>query len=324
MLKTIPFNIYKVPDPGHEPTESWYFHLLVKQDSTTKHLHIDLLSDDTVVKSVQYGEAYLASIKGIRFKPTVDSPPNAASRHANQEEAFDLRLSFSEPTALSVNHLRTKLELETPEGELITGELEAPVNVYVQKVKLIFPLRMPCIILQGHVNNGGHTNWSSQFAVDAFGLTPTYGIMTEPEYTNTTMAGWDTDIIAPAGGVVTYARNDVPDNPMAGMVEADLFRNLPDPVWANAGNCVVIDHGTDEYSVISHMKHGSVVVATGDRVRQGQVIGKLGNSGNSFGPHLHYHLQATPLIFAGDALPVQFENVEEKILSRGTYLTPQD
>jgi hypothetical protein len=324
MLKTIPFNIYKVPDPGHERTESWYFNLLVMQDGIPKRLQIDLLSDETIVKSVHYGETYLDRLKGVHFKPTKGTPPNATVWHANQEEAFDLRLCFSEPTAQSVNYMKIKLELESSEGEMITGELDAPVNVYEQNVNVIFPLKMPCIILQGHVNNGGHTNWSSQFAFDAFGLTPTYGIMTEPEYTNTTMAGWEHDILAPAGGLVTYARNDVPDNPTAGVVEADLFRNLPDPVWANAGNCVVIDHKTGEYSVLCHMKHGSVLVTKGDGVEQGQVIGKLGNSGNSFGPHLHYHLQATPLIFGGDALPVQFENIDEQILSRGTYVTPLD
>ncbi len=219
--------------------------------------------------------------------------------------------------------MRLRLILETPDGE-IEDVLDAPVSVYPQKVKLIFPLKIPCIILQGYVNNGGHSNWSSQFAFDAFGLTPTYAIMTAPEYTNTSMAGWDQDIIAPAGGVVTYARNDVPDNPTAGLVEPELFRNLPEPVWAGAGNCVVIDHMTGEFSMLCHLKHGSVVVKQGDSVEQGQVIGKLGNSGNSFGPHLHYHVQAAPLIFAGDALPVQFDNIEEKILSRGTYVTPEN
>ncbi|MCI0711353.1 MAG: hypothetical protein L0154_14460 [Chloroflexi bacterium] len=75
MLKTIPLNIYKTPDPGHEPTESWFFHLLVMKDETPKHLHVDLMNDELVVESVHCTEKYLDAVKGIRFKLSPDSPP---------------------------------------------------------------------------------------------------------------------------------------------------------------------------------------------------------------------------------------------------------
>jgi murein DD-endopeptidase MepM/ murein hydrolase activator NlpD len=56
---------------------------------------------------------------------------------------------------------------------------------------------------------------------------------------------------------------------------------------------VIVDHGNSEYSVMMHMQPDSVTVKVGDRVATGQVIGRLGNSGDAFGPHLHYHVPVT-------------------------------
>jgi murein DD-endopeptidase MepM/ murein hydrolase activator NlpD len=85
---------------------------------------------------------------------------------------------------------------------------------------------------------------------------------------------------------------------------------------AYAGNCVIIDHGNSEYSVMMHMQPGSVIVTVGDRVATGQVIGRLGNSGDAFGPHLHYQLQSGPKLFQYQSLPFRFHNIDVP-LSRG-------
>jgi murein DD-endopeptidase MepM/ murein hydrolase activator NlpD len=92
-----------------------------------------------------------------------------------------------------------------------------------------------------------------------------------------------------------------------------------DPVLAVAGNCVIIDHGNSEFSVMMHMCQGSVLVRAGDRVKQGDVVGDLGNSGDSFGPHLHYQLQAGPELFRDQSIPFTFGNVNRSHLFRGTY-----
>ena len=88
-------------------------------------------------------------------------------------------------------------------------------------------------------------------------------------------------------------------------------------LWRIMGNCVIIDHGNSEYSVMAHMQQGSVTVKVGERVAAGQVIGRLGNSGDSFGPHLHYQLQSGPQLFHDQALPFRFQNIDVPQLSRG-------
>ena len=45
------------------------------------------------------------------------------------------------------------------------------------------------------------------------------------------------------------------------------------------------------YTLYAHMKYGSVTVKVGDRVSRGQVIGYMGNTGYSFGAHLHFEVR---------------------------------
>ena len=75
------------------------------------------------------------------------------------------------------------------------------------------------------------------------------------------------------------------------------------------GNAVFIKHQSYEVSVLAHLKQGSIKVKVGDTVVEGEVIGLCGNSGNSSEPHLHYHLQNTPIIQDGTGIKCFFAEV---------------
>lgn len=77
-----------------------------------------------------------------------------------------------------------------------------------------------------------------------------------------------------------------------------------------AGNYVVIDHGNGEYSLSAHLMPGSVRVKIGDAVKVGQVIGRVGSSGNSTEPHLHFQICDKPDALMCAGIPVQFTNLE--------------
>jgi murein DD-endopeptidase MepM/ murein hydrolase activator NlpD len=127
-------------------------------------------------------------------------------------------------------------------------------------------------------------------------------------------------VIAAGDGVVAATVNDQPEN--AAMLRrldetADAYGGrmqdiqgalLMKGVAGVAGNYVVIDHGNGEYSLYAHLQPGSVRVQVGDRVAGGTRLGKLGSSGNSTEPHLHFQVcdAADPLMCAG--IPVQFHN----------------
>lgn len=105
-------------------------------------------------------------------------------------------------------------------------------------------------------------------------------------------------IVAPAPGEVTDVIEGVRDNAPGSM----------NP-YSALGNAVFIKHAEGEISVLAHLKLGSVQVKVGDKVAAGRVLGLCGNSGNSSQPHLHYHLQNTPVIQDGTGIQVFFEDV---------------
>ena len=106
------------------------------------------------------------------------------------------------------------------------------------------------------------------------------------------------EALSPADGIVTDVITGVPDNVPGSM----------NP-YSALGNAVFIKHREHEISVLAHLKQGSIKVKVGDRVKGGQVIGHCGNSGHSSEPHLHYHLQNTPIIQDGTGMKCFFENV---------------
>jgi len=81
------------------------------------------------------------------------------------------------------------------------------------------------------------------------------------------------------------------------MVPVPTLRAVPITLETVGGNYVIIDIGGGRYAFYAHLQPGSLRVKKGDRVRRGQVVGLVGNSGNSTEPHLHFHLAdgTTPL-----------------------------
>jgi len=62
------------------------------------------------------------------------------------------------------------------------------------------------------------------------------------------------------------------------------------------GNTVIIKHDEHLYTSLNHLKEGSIKVKAGDTIKEGDEIGRCGNSGRSPYPHLHFQIQETPYI----------------------------
>ena len=74
------------------------------------------------------------------------------------------------------------------------------------------------------------------------------------------------------------------------------------------GNSVIVDIGGGNYALYAHFQPGSVRVKEGERVRRGDVLGLVGNSGNSLAPHLHFHVMNGPLSLASNGLPYEIDS----------------
>ncbi|MDH3306410.1 MAG: M23 family metallopeptidase [Acidimicrobiia bacterium] len=117
---------------------------------------------------------------------------------------------------------------------------------------------------------------------------------------------WDEPLVAPAAGIVVDVENDLRDWPIGGS-ESDR---------ENArGNHVMLDIGEGRYLMFAHLRQGSATVAVGDRVVAGEVIGRVGNSGNTSEPHLHVQVQDSPDFPTGlfdtsvKTFPIQLTNI---------------
>ena len=76
------------------------------------------------------------------------------------------------------------------------------------------------------------------------------------------------------------------------------------------GNSVILDIGGGNYALYAHFQPGSVRVEEGDRVKRGEVLGLVGNSGNSLAPHLHFHVMSGPQSLASNGLPYEVDSFE--------------
>ena len=323
-LQVVPAIVYKVDDPVNSRTSSFVFDLAVicSTDCALSPISasVELTSGRSTVERQEWTTERLAKIKGVKYRISPDTPLAAPLRMFTLPEAFDLHFYFRLPQALAIDSASVRVLVADAKGRRAEQMQRIPIQYYQQKTSLIVPLRGRGVVGQDWVTNGGHGGGiGTDFALDLRGLDQNYAEQVSDANENASAAGWGREIRVPAAGTVTYARNDVPDNPRPGGPDTKSFAALHDPVMAFMGNCVIVDHGNSEYSVMAHLQQGSVTVKAGDRVTAGQAIGKLGNSGDSFGPHLHYQLQSRPQLFQGQSLPFRFQNGDGPQLSRGRY-----
>ena len=111
------------------------------------------------------------------------------------------------------------------------------------------------------------------------------------------------DILSVADGTVVRIQDDLEEQ-IPGSFS-------PGATAASAGgNFVVVDIGDGNFAFYAHMQPGSLTVEEGDEVTKGQVLGLLGNTGNSDGPHLHFHVMDGPGPLSSNGLPYRFESFD--------------
>jgi hypothetical protein len=84
------------------------------------------------------------------------------------------------------------------------------------------------------------------------------------------------------------------------------------------GNSIIIDLGQKRYALYAHLQPGSIKVHRGEKVRLGQVLGLVGDSGNSIVPHLHFQVTNGPSSLASNGLPYEISGFVVTGSSPGT------
>jgi hypothetical protein len=109
------------------------------------------------------------------------------------------------------------------------------------------------------------------------------------------------DVFAVADGTVVLTQNGKPDTtPNVAMV--------PETKEDYGGNLVILKITPNVFAVYGHLHTGSVIVKVGDVVKAGAPLAKIGNTGPSLGPHLHFGLYDKPDLSVGRSLPFVFDS----------------
>lgn len=152
---------------------------------------------------------------------------------------------------------------------------------------------------------------AQRFAIDYVRVDTAGRTVNGDRANNANFYAQNADAIAVADGIVVATKDSIPEN-----VPGITSRAVPITLETVGGNFVILDIGGGRYAFYAHLRPGSLRVRTGDRVRRGQVLGLVGNSGNSTEPHLHFHIADASTPLGSEGIPYVHESFE--VLGRCT------
>jgi hypothetical protein len=143
-----------------------------------------------------------------------------------------------------------------------------------------------------------------RYAIDWIKLGDDGNSSTGDQYKNSSYYAYGVPILAVADGKIVTVKDGLPENVphTEKLAVAMTLANI-------AGNHVVEDIGGGLYAGYAHFIPGSITVKASERVRRGQVLGRLGNSGNSSEPHLHLQVCDAPSFLICEGVPMEFKRM---------------
>lgn len=163
----------------------------------------------------------------------------------------------------------------------------------------------------------GHAAIAQRFAIDWVQLRDDGKTFQGDEKDNKNYRAYGHEAYAVADGVVTETKDGIPEN-----VPGLNSRAVPITLETVGGNHVILDIGGGHFAFYAHLQPGSLRVKLGDKVRRGQVVGLVGNSGNSTEPHLHFHIENASSPLGAEGLPYSLASFE--VVGNGWGWKPSD
>jgi len=197
-----------------------------------------------------------------------------------------------------------------PQTPVVLEYLAAPLTLNANIPKIGPPLKGQdwvafngCCELSGaHRATGlpvnGGLYFAQRFAIDWMRLDAAGRLVNGNPADVHSWVSYDSDVLAVADGRVVKIEQNLDDQ---------IPGSLPDPksiTLANVdGNHIVLDLGNRVFAFYAHLRRNSISVSPGESVKLGQVLARLGNTGNTSAPHLHFHLMDGPSVLGSEGIP---------------------
>lgn len=163
----------------------------------------------------------------------------------------------------------------------------------------------------------GHAAIAQRFAIDWVRIRDEGKTFQGDEKDNKNYYAYGSEALAVADGVVTEVKDGIPQN-----IPGPESRAVPITLETVGGNHVILDIGGGHFAFYAHLQPGSLRVKLGDKVRRGEVLGLVGNSGNSTEPHLHFHIENANSPLGAEGLPYALPSFE--VVGNGWGWKPAD
>ena len=168
---------------------------------------------------------------------------------------------------------------------------------------------------------------SQRFAIDWKQLNEAGHFFEGDPSLNESYVDYGADIIAVADGTITSTLDDLEPNTPGVLPSNDPVLGPLLTTETVDGNNIVQDIGGGDFAFYAHLLKGSLLVKPGDTVKKGQVIAKLGNTGNSDASHMHFHLMNGPSVLGSDGVPYELDTFDyvgqvpvEQFMAMGDYM----
>lgn len=330
--------IYGVCEEGIQNSYDFYLRfMLIDNDSeypvTINSIQFNLYSDSLLISSLIYSNDDILS---QRFKAAIEEwnyyRQPAYSRILGYTSILPLE-KYSTSSTLNPNQQaiwhqeyfrmlslseinRIVIQLRYIEnGTEYTSSKDVEIRYVEDNTNYIFPLKEKCFISDTYTSLDSH-RWcyNSEFAFDVGMLHDDGTYLKNGEICLSDYAIYGKEIYAIADGIVKDIYTNYPEFEADYEISDEEKDNLYKTHGENAsidGNFVVIEHSNGDCSLYAHMIPHSSPLEKGQMVKQGDFIGKVGNSGNSTCPHLHFHVADSVNTGFGVGKPCSFTNIHD-------------